>query len=387
MTKKRILAFTSIRSDYDLLSPLYRKINAAPNLELKLLVSGAHLSKTYGYSVSQIKNDGLTILCSIESLIDSDSKKARIKTAANLLQSCIDVIDGYKPDVILFSGDREDAIIAALVGIYLSIPTIHFYGGDHASDGNVDNAIRHACSKLASLHFVSHESHKQRLIKLGESPERIFLIGSIAIDKLAGFKPQSTERIRRHFGIHKGFRKFCLLVFHPVIQETEVAHLYLRHIMEVLDAEKISTFVGFPNTDAGNKPIIEVIESYRNNENFFIYTNLDRKWFLSLFARASFMIGNSSAGIMEAASIPIPAINVGTRQVGRFADKNVVFCGNSKQSVAKAITLVESKPFRRALKNLRNSYGDGRSSSHAMKLIENLDLRSYLNKREDPLHV
>lgn len=386
MIKKRILAFTSIRSDYDLLSSLFELIENDPSLELKLLVSGAHLSKTYGYSVTQILNDGFEILCTVESLIDSDSKKSRIKAASILLQNSIDIIDQYKPDVILFCGDREDAIVAALIGVYLSIPTIHFYGGDHASDGNVDNPIRHACSKLASIHFVSHSSHKERLKKIGEVPERIFVIGSIALDRFVRTKLYDIDSIKKHFGIKDGFKEFCLLIFHPVISESDIAYLHFKNILEVLKELNINTFVSYPNTDAGNKKIIDIIKSYENNENFFVYKNLERKWFLSIFKRSSFIIGNSSAGIMEAASIPIPVINVGTRQVGRRANRNVIFCGTHKENILDAINKIKTKQFRRILVNVKNSYGDGTSSKKAIKLIKDLNLKAYLNKKEDPLN-
>ena len=386
MIKKRILAFTSIRSDYDLLSPLFGLINLDSSLELKLLVSGAHLSKTYGYSVTQIINDGFEILCSIESLIDSDSKKSRIKTASILLQNSIDIIAQYKPDVILFCGDREDAIIAAVIGVYLSIPTIHFYGGDHATDGNVDNSIRHACSKLASLHFVSHNSHKERLKKIGELSERIFVIGSIALDKFVGMKPYNITSIKNHFEIKEGFDNYCLLIFHPVISESDIAYLHFKNIIEVLNELNINTFVSYPNTDAGNKNIIDVIKSYQSNKNFLIYKNLERDWFLSVFKRSSFIIGNSSAGIIEAASIHIPVINVGSRQIGRYANRNVVFCSTQKEDIKEAIVKIKTKQFKNILAKVKNSYGDGKSSKKAIKLIKELNLKTYLNKKEDPLN-
>ncbi len=387
MKKKRILAFTSIRSDYDLLSPLFSLINMDSNLELKLIVSGAHLSKTYGYSVKQIEKDCFDILCKIESLIDSDTKRSRVKTASILLQNSIDLVDQYKPDVIMFCGDREDSIVAALIGIYLSIPTIHFYGGDHASDGNVDNPIRHAISKLASVHFVSHDIHRKRLIKLGESPERIFVIGSIAVDKFNNIHPFSIDRIKKHFNIKKDFDEFSLLIFHPIIDKSETAYLHFKNIMEVLKQERINTFVSFPNTDAGNKKIIDIINFYRNQKNFEIYKNLEREWFLSIFMRSKFLIGNSSAGIMEAASIPIPVINVGSRQVGRAADKNVIFCGTSKKNIREAIIKINSKTFQNHILDTTNSYGEGKSAKKAIKLIKKYDFRTFLNKKEDPLYV
>ena len=385
--KKRIVAFTSIRSDYDLLSPLFMLMRKDPGIDLKLIVSGAHLSKTYGYSVDQIKADRMPILGSFETLIDSDSRTSRIKTASILLQNCVDTIAKFSPDAILFSGDREDAIVAALVGAYLGIPTIHFYGGDHASDGNVDNAVRHSCSKLASLHLVSNEIHMRRLVRLGENPSRIFIIGSIALDKFVNHKPIAMREVFRAFGMRDGFETFCLVIYHPVLHEDKVAHLHFRNIMEVLSEERINAFVSYPNTDSGNKDIISVLDSYMDNGNFRMYRNLDRALFLTIFKRCSFVIGNSSAGLTEAATIPVPAINVGTRQVGRLADRNVIFCAPTKESIRTAIRKAGSKSFRQIVADVRNSYGDGRSARRALRLIKGLDLQGFAHKKEDPLDV
>ena len=178
---KKIIAFTAIRSEYDLLSSLYKLLNADENIDLKLIVSGAHLSKTYGYSVKDIEADGFDILAKIETLIDSDTKASRIKSAAILFQSCIDIIANYNPDLIIFAGDREEVIVASLVGGYLEIPTVHFFGGDHVEDSHIDNPVRHATSKLSSAHFVSTLEHKKRLIAMGEKEERIFDIDSYVI--------------------------------------------------------------------------------------------------------------------------------------------------------------------------------------------------------------
>lgn len=164
--KKKILGITTIRSDYDLMSGLYMKINADDNFTLKLIVAGAHLSSSYGKSVELIKKDRLNILLEIETLINSDTRISKIKSASLLLQNSIEIINKYKPDLIIFAGDREDTIMAAMIGSFLHIPTAHFYGGDHVMDGNVDNPVRHAVSKLSSFHFVSTQVHYDRLISI-----------------------------------------------------------------------------------------------------------------------------------------------------------------------------------------------------------------------------
>jgi len=375
----KILAITSIRSDYDLLSPFYRLLDNDKNIDLKLLVSGAHLSKEFGYSKNQILNDGFDILIEIETLINSDSVKSRLKTASLLLQNSIDIVDNFNPDIILYAGDREDVIIGGLLGMYLEIPTIHFYGGDHEEDGHQDTYIRHATSKLSTAHFVSTEEHKLRLMALGESSKRIFNIGSISLDKFNDFNSISLES-----SFDKKIpQEFALLIFHPITGEDSKA-IFLNIIKE-LEAKNIFTFVSYPNTDPMYDSIIEVINDYINHENFFFYKNLDRDLFLTIFSKCKFMIGNSSAGIHESATIQKPVLNVGMRQKSRMAGKNVLFCGGLSEDISISIDKLLSKSFLDSMKFIVNPYGDGKSAKRAYELIKSINFKTLLPKVEDPL--
>ena len=191
----KILALSTIRSDYDLMSGLYKALNDDPDIELKLLIAGAHLTATYGMSLSQVEEDGFDILLKSETLLDSDSPAGRLKSASIMLFGFIDTVAAYKPDLILYAGDREDVIIGALMGGYLSIPTMHFFSGDHAADGHVDNPIRHATTQLSTYHCASVEEHAERLRAIGEPDERISVVGSIALDKFVSHESMSQEKI------------------------------------------------------------------------------------------------------------------------------------------------------------------------------------------------
>lgn len=381
----KILGFTSIRSDYDLMSPLYKVLNEDTDIDFKILVSGSHLSKSFGYSVEQIKNDGFEILLEIETLLNSDSSMSRVKSASLLLQNSLEIINKFKPDLMLYAGDREDVIIYAIIGGYLGIPTIHFYGGDHAIDGYIDNPIRHATSKLSTAHFVAIEEHKMRLIKMGESPERIFVVGSISLDRFRELKPLTKDELKMFFNIEKGFDEFALVIFHPITSEKDVAHIYFENILKALERINIKAFVSYPNIDPGNNNLIDIINKYRDSQNFIFYKNLDRNIFLSIYKNSKFIIGNSSSGIYEAASIKIPAINVGLRQVGRLAPKNVIFTKPELKDIEIALNKALSNDFLKSLENLENPYGDGHSTERAYKLIKEINFKSLLDKVEDPL--
>jgi len=383
---KKIIAITTIRSDYDLMSGIYRLLDEDDTVDFKLIVGGAHLSNTYGKSVELIEKDGFRILNRIESLIDSESIRCRIKSGSILLQSCVDIIGDDLPDIILFSGDREDVIMMGLIGTYLNIPTIHFFGGDHVTSGHVDNPVRHATSKLASFHMVTLEEHKQRLIAMGERADRIACIGNPALDRFVTLKPYSKKEIAKLLNLGQDFlNDYALLIFHPNEEDGVSQAEQFKLVLDALLSSNINIFISYPNTDTGNKQIIEVIESVRLNDKVFIYKNLERRLFVSIYKNCSFIIGNSSSGILESASIPTPAIDVGSRQDGRYCPDNVIKCSLEKKSLENAINTARTEKFIKAIAGIQNPYGDGKSSAKAVEIIKNTNFRSFIKKTEDPL--
>ena len=383
----KILAFSSIRSDYDLMSPLYRLLHEDNDIDFKIIVSGAHLSKQFGYSIEQIRKDGFNILIEIETLLSSDSSLSRVKSASILLQNSLETIAKFNPSLMIYAGDREDVMMYAIIGGYLNIPTIHVFSGDHVTDGYIDNPIRHATSKLSSAHFVSIEEHKKRLVRMGEDPKRVHVIGNMSLDKFVSFDPMTPCEIKKELKVKNGFDNFALLIFHPVTEEMERVDIYFENILKNLEERNINTYVSYPNVDPGNQKLLSIINKYKDNENFIFYKNLDRDIFISIYKHANFIIGNSSSGICEAPSLKIPAINVGLRQTGRFADKNVIFCGTTYKEIRDSIEEATSINFLGNLKELKNSYGEGNSAIKAYNVIKNTDFKSLVAKVEDPLKV
>lgn len=384
---KKILAFTSIRSDYDLMTPLYKLFHEDKDIDFKIIVSGAHLSPSFGYSVEQIRKDKFDILLEIETLLSSDTGLSRAKSASLLFQNSLETIAKFSPDLMIYAGDREDVIIYSMIGGYLNIPTIHVFAGDHVEDGYIDNPIRHATSKLSTAHFVTLEEHKKRLVRMGEDSKRVFVTGNISLDKFIQFQPLDKKVIKKLFDITNGFEEFALLIFHPVTEEIKNVDTYFENILKNLEEKNINTFVSYPNVDEGNQKLLKVIERYKENKNFIFYKNLDRDIFMSIYKHSKFIIGNSSSGVCEAASLKIPAINVGLRQTGRYADKNVLFCGTDYGEIKENIEKAISQDFLNEIKDMRNSYGDGNSANKAYEIIKTTDFKSIIAKVEDPLKV
>ncbi len=380
----KILALTSIRSEYDLLSSLFFKLHNDPEIDLQLMVGGAHNSPSFGLTKKDIESDGFDVLINIESLLDADSKSSRLKSASILLLSAIDIVNQYSPDLIIYAGDREEVMVGALLGGYLSIPTLHFFGGDHASDGHIDNPLRHAVSKLSTCHFVSTDEHARRLESLGEPPKRIHTIGSVALDKFSDINING-EIINEIAGkIVDG--PSALFIFHPVESEMGIASKVVCDSLSALIEEGFHVFVGKPNSDRGNTSIRHSIEEMeKQTRHITAYGNLSRELFVQLFKACKLIVGNSSAGLLEAASIPIPCINIGERQRGRYCTDNVIFVDTDKHAVIDGIRKVKEKEFSKIIDNVVNPYGDGQASERAYNLIRTLDFQSLLLKKEDPL--
>lgn len=385
---KRILGLTSIRSDYDLMSGVYRALQDDPDIELRLLVSGAHLSPQFGRTVDLIVADGFPLLGDVETLINGDSKSSRLKTAANLLNGSIDLIRAYAPDLMIFAGDREDALIAATIGAFLGIPTVHFFGGDHAADGHVDNPVRHATSKLATAHFVSIDEHRRRLLRLAEPEWRISVIGSVALDKFVSEPALDKETVLRdmHAKPHAASHPLSVLIFHPVDQERAVASEYVRNAVDAMIEQGYHVMVGAPNPDPGNNDLVEALRKLDQREEVSFYGNTSRACFVNLMRHAALMMGNSSAGLLEAASVGLPVINIGERQRGRTCGENVLFCDGDRAAIGAALLKISGETFQARLKGLVNPYGDGRSALKAAALLKTLDLQALIKKTEDPLH-
>ncbi|OQS42499.1 UDP-N-acetylglucosamine 2-epimerase [Chromobacterium haemolyticum] len=387
---KRILGMTSIRSDYDLMSGVYRRLSQEPDVDFKVLVSGAHLSAQYGYSIDLIKNDGLDILADVETLINGDSKAARLKTASGLLSGALDLVKNFHPDVLIYAGDREDVLIGAMLGAFLDIPTVHFFGGDHAADGHVDNPVRHATSKLSTAHFVSIQEHANRLACLGEDMSRVFVIGSVALDKFVA-EPR-LDRDATLSGIGAKSHAFqgpplAILIFHPVDQERQLAPSYVRDATEILIERGFHVLIGAPNADPGNAPLLKTMHELARVPEVTFYGNMARLHFVNLMRHAALMVGNSSAGILEAASVALPVINLGERQRGRLCGQNVIFCDGDPESITKALSRISDDGYTAAMHGIVNPYGDGHSEARAVDLLKRLDFASIFKKTEDPLYV
>jgi len=383
----RILALTSIRSDYDLMSPLYRELALDPLIDFGIIVAGAHYSDFHNESAKNIVKDGLHIVSNVFNFVKHDDYIGQISSGAKLLESLGVAIEQFEPDLILVVGDREDALMLSIAATYMRIPLAHFYGGDHASDGHVDNQVRHAISKLATFHFVTMDVHRDRLLSMGEESSRIKVVGSIALNNL--FNEPSIDRgdlFRKLFSASlKKSDSIGFLLYHPIVEEIEDFENSFDSLLNAIIGRGMHLIVGKSNNDPKYLQLEFFMSKYKNHPGIHFIETLERNDFINLLRNIKIMLGNSSAGLLEMATLKVPVVNIGARQRGRHADRNVIFSDLNSLEIEKSIEYALSEDFIQGLYNLRNSYGEGDSVEKVLKELKSVNYQNLIGKRMDPL--
>jgi GDP/UDP-N,N'-diacetylbacillosamine 2-epimerase (hydrolysing) len=369
MSRRQVLAITAIRSEYYFQRSIFHAIREHPDLELTLIVTGAHLSPLHGYTVREIEADGFPIAERIESLIYSDHDAARLKGAASQLQVLAHIVDARRPDWLLAPADREESMTLALCGAYMGLAIAHYGAGDRVV-GNVDDTIRHAVSRLAHLLLTTHEDARQRLIRAGEEEWRVHSVGHSGLDRIGLAAALSDEDLARALKVKRIQEPYVLIVQHPLSSEMSAAGEQMRETMEAALELGFQTFVSYPNSDPGSAQIVNVIEEYSVHQEIHVFHNIPDVLFVNLLRGASMLIGNSSLGLLEAPFLRLPVINVGHRQAGRAHAQNVFFVpANRKEIVKQARAILEDEETRRRVLNCENPFGDGHTGERVAQLL------------------
>lgn len=378
MIKRKIIAVTGARSEYDLLYSVYKKLSENPLFDFSIIITGPNLSETYGYTSRNIENDGFKIAGRIFNLIDSNQKIGRIVSIGVQIPSLANLLLQENPDIVLVAGDREEAISVTMTCAFMNIVVAHFFGGDIAKDGNIDNSIRYAASKFAHLHFPTLEEHKKTLMRLGEDNWRIFVVGNPAIDRIVDTPIISSEEIFKKLELtEKKISNYCVLIQHSIITQVDKQIEHIEITLESLLKTNIHCFINYPNSDPGTADIIKTYLNYANKypDKFTLFKNLDRKVYINLLRNSRFLLGNSSSGIVEVASMNLAAINIGERQKGRLHGENVIFVDNNLSQICNAINKVlYDESFNAMLSNVNNPYGQGNSSDQIIKILSEVSI-------------
>ena len=383
INKRKICVVTGTRAEYGLLKPVMEKIKNAENLELQIIVTGMHLLPEFGLTINEIKKDGFKIDAEVPIVIGGDEK---ISMAMSIGVGVIEISQALhilKPGIVIIFGDRFEALAAAIAASYTGKVVAHISGGDNPQAG-YDEYARHAITKLSHIHFASTKKSAERIKKLGEKPEHVFVVGSTALDTIFNKKYKTRKEICQKYCFECS-KPLALLVQHPLSINPENAKEEIRTTLEAIVDLNLQCVIIYPNVDPGGRRMIEIIEKYvKSYPNLFrAYKNLPFDEYLDLMKNVDVMIGNSSSGIIESPPFKLPVVNIGERQKGRERAINVIDVPYDKEKIKKAILkALYDKNFREKIKNCKNPYGDGKASERIVKILSSIEIDEKLLQKK-----
>ena len=364
---RKICYISGTRADFGLMKNTLQIINKDKDLDLEIIATGMHLLSEYGNTCQEIYDAGLNVISKVKVELSGISGSQMSIALGNQIIGITSTLEKSKPDLVLLLGDRGEMLAGAIASLHLNIPIVHIHGGELS--GTIDESVRHSISKMAHYHFTATNNSKDRLIKMGEIKGNIFVTGAPGLDEIRGTQLIPKEVLLKQYGIDRK-KPFVLLLFHPVVQQTNDINEQIAIIMESLFFYNIQILALMPNADSGGKVISSILKGYQEQQKIKTAVHLTRLNFLSLVSEAEVLVGNSSSGIIEAASLGTPVVNIGSRQNLRERSNNVVDVSIEKSKIisglSKAMSLNKSL--------FKNVYGDGESSKRIVNLLKGLDL-------------
>ena len=370
--KRKILYVSGTRADYGLMKHTLQEIKNHPSLDLIILATGMHLMPEFGNTIDLVRKDGFAVR-EVNAVFREDTKAAMSLFIGEFIQKATAAVQELKPDIILVLGDRAEMLGAAMIGTYLSIPVAHLHGGEVSS--TVDEHVRHAITKLAHLHLPATQKSAERIHNLGEEESRIHMVGAPGLDGIVHTQKLRKAELEKYLNLDLS-KPTALVIQHSVSAEMELAAAQMQATLEAVQEAGLQAVIIYPNTDAGGRKIIEVIEKYRTNPSFSIHKNIPHEQFISAMSHVGVMVGNSSSGIIEAASFGLPVVNIGSRQDGRERAANVIDVGHSKEEIKNGIRTALA--YKHEQKSWSNPYGDGNAAERIVQILSSLEIHKNL---------
>ena len=370
--KRKIAVVTTSRADYGHLYWTLKELANRPEIDLKLIALGAHFSPAFGSTFTEIEADEFTIDERVECLLSSDTDVGMAKTIGVATLGLADVLGRMRPDILLLIADRYEMLAPAAVALALRIPIAHIEGGD-VSEGAIDDAVRNALTKMSHLHFTTNENSRKRVLAMGEEAWRVTCVGSPSLDNLRRRKLFSREEIETDLSLDFS-QKTIVVAYHPVtIQRDTISEA--DAVFAALEKLPQQIVFCYPNSDAGSHQLIERAGKFcKNYRNAHLFVNLNHLKYWSLLKYSDLLVGNSSSGIMETASLELPTVNIGMRQKGREKPGNVIDASPETAAISEAIEKGLSADFRKSLKGMINPYGDGHASERIAEILADAPL-------------
>jgi GDP/UDP-N,N'-diacetylbacillosamine 2-epimerase (hydrolysing) len=369
---RRVCVITGSRSEYGILRPILAQLSSQDSVDLEVLVAGMHLSSRFGHTVDQIVADGYPIRERVETLATSDTGAGMARSLGTTVVKLAESFEADPPDAVLVYGDRFDALAGAIAGAYVPVPVVHMHGGDTAAGFDIDDSNRHAITKFAHLHMPATERHAARIRRMGEDPDRIFVVGSPAIDSIRRGDFTARRDLAHRLGLPFE-RPTILVVQHPVTSQATDAGEQIQSTETAIRELALPTVWIFPNADSGSAMIIQRLEAISELPFVEVRRSVAHSDFLGLLAASDVLVGNSSSALIEAPSFGLPAINIGTRQAGRDRGENVIDVRHDATEILREVrrTLADSG-LRSRLSSMPNLYGDGFTAERVGRILETM---------------
>lgn len=379
---KRICVLTATRAEYGLLKPVIEKLCAVSELDVRIAVTGMHLSPEFGLTYKDIEKDNLKIDRKIEILLSSDSPASVSKSMALALLGFSDYFEETCPDMLLVLGDRYETLAVCLAAMNARIPIAHMYGGE-TTEGAVDESIRHSITKMSYLHFTSTEEYRKRVIQLGEDPDRVFTVGAIGVENILNTKLISLNELSEFIGMPLS-QPYAVVTFHPVTLENNTVEEQFAALLTACDNHpELKYIFTKANADANGKTINRMIDEYvKDRPNAKAAASLGTVRYLSALKHASLVMGNSSSGLIEVPTFHIPTVNIGDRQKGRLMAESVISCEPTADAITDAISKALSDEFRKKIQTVKNPYGEGNTSDKIVNILLDYLLNKKINLKK-----
>ena len=373
MAKRKICVVTGTRAEYGLLRWVIDGIGSSPVLELQLIATGMHLSPEFGLTVREIEADGHRIDRKVEMLLSSDTPVGITKSMGLGMIGFADALAELQPDLLLVLGDRFEIFAAASAALIARIPIAHIHGGE-LTEGAFDDAIRHSITKMAHLHFVAAEEYRQRVIQMGEHPDRVFLVGGLGVDAIKRLKLLTREELEEALDFKLGIRNL-LITYHPVTLEHNTSAHQMGELLVALDElEETHLIFTMPNADTDGRVLNQMIQEFcAIRPNAKAFTSLGQLRYLSSIQHVDGVVGNSSSGLSEAPSFRKGTVNIGDRQKGRLKANSVIDCDPMYDSISQALNTLFTDQFKAALDDLVSHYVHGSASETIVSCLGSLE--------------
>lgn len=367
--RKQIGVLTATRAEFGLLKPLILRLQKEDFCDTKVLVTGMHLSPAFGNTYKEIEEAGIPIDVKIECITDGDMPKDVSNNMAMALIGFGKYFACNKLDLLIVLGDRYETMAVCMAAMNAEIPIAHIHGGE-TTEGLIDEAIRHSITKMSLLHFTCTEKYRNRVIQMGEQPERVYNVGALAVENIKNIEYVSRKELSENLGIDLS-GGYIVVTFHPVTLEENSGVEQFEQLLAAIDVFPNVTFIiTKANADAGGRYINRRIDEYaKNRDNIVAVTSLGVKRYLSAVKECNVVLGNSSSGIIEAPCLHVPTVNVGDRQKGRFMPESIICCEPRKDAIIEAINKAVSTEFYEKVRNMPDYFGNGDTSEKIVSII------------------